>query len=65
MTLYDASKCGKRIRITFKDGTEPIIGIIDYMMYAKDTDDGRAWVAIDRYEVYEDEIESIELAESE
>lgn len=65
MTLYEASECGKKVRITFKDGSTPLTGMIDFMMYAKDTDDGRAWAAIDRFEIYEDEIESIELAESE
>lgn len=64
MTLYQAFKTTGKVKMTFKDGSEPIIGVVDYFVPDYDSEDGRAFAGIDRFEIYEDEIESIELAES-
>ncbi len=65
MTLYEADAFRKKVRISFKNDTAPVIGVIDYVISDVDAIDGRAFGCIGKYEFYEDEIESIELAESE
>lgn len=55
---------GKRIKVFFCDGTAPISG--DYLGYtpAYDDPDERASISVDgdmSYELYEDEIERIEI----
>lgn len=64
MTLYEADACRKKVCIAFKNDTAPLIGVIDYIVSDVDAIDGRAFGCIGKYEFYEDEIESIELAES-
>ena len=64
MTLYEADACRKKVRIAFKNDTAPLIWVIDYIVSDVDAIDGRAFGCIGKYEFYEDEIESIELAEN-
>ena len=64
MTLYEADASRKKVRVSFKDGHAPLVGVINYVVSDVDAIDGRAFGCIGKYEFYEDEIESIELVEN-
>lgn len=50
---------GKNVRVTFKDGTVMAGKAYDFMP-SQDNPSGVASISIDIYEIYEDEIKSIE-----
>lgn len=71
MTIKDKEKFkGRKLRVFFKDGTEPVVGIFEGVVPAADNDPEETSLELDAYDgadwgysLYESEIERIEYAD--